>query len=223
MVRQQQNLPTTTPSIQQQQQMYQAATPHFPNYGGIPATFHHPLNVYSPVGHNIPSAAEVDRFLMQQIPAFATLANTSIDIPFSALSMAGGQPMNNNAGIMATAQHQQQQQQSHQRSATNEQNTNSSFMDLGKYQQHQSAGMGVNSNSGLPNSGSYQQHAMNQQRSLNNVENSLIGAGGNVVAPPPGFGMPAQQAYIPQPTNVQSLFQVFFVFSPLEFYCNKLC
>ena len=42
------------------------------------------------------------------------------------------------------------------------------------------------------------------------MDNSLVG-GNSGMAPPPGFGVPAQQpAYMPQPTNVQSLFQVYF-------------
>ena len=112
-----------------QQQLYQAATPQFTSYGGIPFHHHPTLNMYSPVAaaHGIPTA-EVDRFLMQQYP-FAT----ALELPFSALSMASGQPpIGASAGVMAsTTQHQSH----HHRTAPEQAPTSASYMDISKYQQ----------------------------------------------------------------------------------------
>lgn len=72
--------------------------------------------------------------------------------------------------------------------------------------------LGINgsTNTGLTSNASYQQQSIGQQqRGISNVDGAILGTGGGVVAPPPGFGMPTQQpTYVPQPTNVQSLFQV---------------
>lgn len=169
---------------QQQQQQHQQQAAMYHQTSAATAAVPHQFTNY-----NMP-------YMYSPVAAAPTLPGTTAEIDRYLLQQYGHQPYTSldvqlgamSMGPPTTMAHR---------------NPLESFMDnkYGPPQQQQSVNQG--------NTGAIQQ-SNQQQRGPGQSDATMFGGGGHV-APPPGFGMPtapAQASYMPQPANLQSLFQM---------------